>query len=635
MRHKLGSRMAGTYQSPWWTLDSKANVHQALCQQFVWLDKEQDHHRQRNIMHLRMYSNRLAATMSGASFAVWDPWEQDRLRLNVCQAVIDAAVSQAAANEIRPMPLTIGGNWSEQNKAKKLQLYFDGKFHQLRQHEMSLRVFTDAGMFGTGMQKVYPGYGSVCSERVMIDNIIVDDIEAQSGNTQTMFEYREVDRRALSTHPSYKKQAKQIEMATLLRNDHWGRHRLADPVSVVEAWRLPSYEGAEDGRHIIATSECVLLDEEWERPRFPFAAFRWKNAPIGWYGLGAIEEIAPIQIEINYLLEKKQRLLWHASYQLWVKRGTVAQSDMDNEDHAIRQFDEMPPVALPINLGVAEIDAHIENLYRKVFEITGVSMMQAQAQKPPGLNSGTALNTYNDIASVRFMYTMKRFENYHMDVAQLLLDAERDLKKEAENDDYVSKKVLAKGRNGLEAIGFDDVSIDDDKLHLQTFPTSMLPAQPAGKLQMIKDLGEISPEVQQQMVSQLDFPDTERMLSLINAPLDLADKVIDRMLEHGEYRPPEPVWNVKLCMDRAQSVLIRAEIDNAPDERLDLLRRFITECNEIVNPPPPPAAPIDPMMAQQPMAQQPAPDPMAMPQQPMANPADMPLPPEAMQQAIA
>lgn len=573
----------GAYRQAWWDVKKGQDVHRHVCAQFRWLDKEQSHTRMRNLMHLRLYSNRFASTMSGASFALYYPWLQDHLRLNVCQAIVDAAVAQAAANEIRPMPLTTGGNWAQQERAKRLQLYFDGKFHQLGQHNLSMQVFSDAGIFGTGVEKVYPGFGSVQCERIMVDNIVVDDIEAQYGFPQQLFEYREVPRDNLINHPRYSKYRREIEKATtLLRQDHWGRHRLAMPVSVVEAYKLPTHPGADDGRHVIAIDTVTLLDEPWTRMRFPYASMRWKVAPIGWYGLGAIEEVMPIQLEINFMLEKKQTMLTHASYQLWVKKGTVAQSDLTNDDRTVRQFTETPPISLPINTGSQEIDQHIDRLYRWAFESTGISMMQAQAQKPAGLSSGEALRTYNDIASARFMHVLKRFESFHTDIAQLLMDAERDLR-ESENDDVEYEKVLApNGKGTLEEVDFKGCDIDESKLRLQVFPTSMLPARPEGKLAFLKDLGEISPALQERMVSALRFPDTERELAMVTAPDDMADMLIDQMLTHGKYSAPDPRWgDLALIMKRANQALMRAEIDGAPPANIELLYQFVDDCSDV------------------------------------------------------
>jgi hypothetical protein len=611
----------GAYRQAWWDVKKGDNVHRHVCAQFRWLDKEQSHTRMRNLMHLRLYSNRFASTMSGASFATYQPWLQDHLRLNVCQAIVDAAVAQAASNEIRPMPLTTGGDWAQQERAKKLQLYFDGKFHQLGQHGLSMQVFSDAGIFGTGVEKVYPGFGAVQCERVMVDNIVVDDIESQYGFPQQLFEYREVPRdNLIARYPKYKKQ---IEDATeLLRQDHWGRHRLAMPVSVIEAYKLPTYPGAGDGRHVIALPTVTLLDEEWTRPRFPYASMRWKVAPVGWYGLGAIEEVMPIQLEINFMLEKKQAMLTHASYQLWVKKGTVVQADLNNDDRTVRQYTETPPVSLPINTGSQEIDAHIDRLYRWAFESTGISMMQAQAQKPAGLSSGEALRTYNDIASARFMHVLKRFESFHTEIAQLLMDAERDLR-EASNDDVEFDNVLApNGKGSLDEVDFAKCDIDENKLRLQVFPTSMLPARPEGKLAFLKDLGEISPAIQEQMTSALKFPDTERALSMVNAPIDMADWLIDQMLTHGKYMAPDPRWgDLDLVMKRANQALLRAEIDGAPESNLALLYQFVDDCAEAV------AGQTASVPA--PSAPQAMPGPMGMPQlaaPPMAAPAALPAP---------
>lgn len=572
------------YTRPWWEIPkakgANSSLAQAVCAAFQYLDREQSHHRRRNLTHLRAYSNRMAATMSGGAFANYNPWRDDHLRLNVAQACVDAATAQAAQNPVRPMPLTVGGDYSTQRRAKGLQDWFDGMNHHLGQELLAQRVFSDAAIFGTGVQKTYAGYGRVNAKRVLIDNIVVDDIEAQLSEPRHLFEYDEKSRAVLvAEHPELEKQ---LSKSKALRHDHWGRYRISEPVGLVEAWKLPTYPGAGDGRHVIATETCVLLDEEWERDRLPYSVFRWKEAPLGWYGLGAIEEVMPLQIEINYLLEKKQRILWLAQSQIWVEKGSVAQSDLNNDEGTIRQYSGNPPVHMPINTGVGELDAQIENLYTKSFEILGISQLQAIAQKPAGLDSGEAQRVYNQNVSARFTHTMKRFERFHVDAAWRLVDAERDLRND---EDYEAAPVYARTKGGLKAVDFDAVIVDDEKLQLRVFPTSLLPSEPAGKLQTIKEMAEISPEMQEQLISQLDFPDTEKALSSINAPQDLADMLIEELYD-GDYRAPEPTWPLQHILKQVSSALLRAQMQGVPGNVEQNFRDFLQAIQDLLNPPP-------------------------------------------------
>lgn len=67
----------------------------------------------------------------------------------------------------------------------------------------------------------------------------------------------------------------------------------------------------------------------------------------------------------------------------------------------------------------------------------------------------------------------------------------------------------------------------------------------------------------------------------MNAPLDLVDKYIERILSDGEFRAPDPMMNLDMARQRATLALLRAECDDTPVERVELLRRWIVQIDEL------------------------------------------------------
>lgn len=596
----------------WWAEKDSITAGRRLAETFQWLDNEQGHHRDRNLHHLRLYSNRLAANLSGKSFAEFYPWESERLRINIVQAVIDAAVSQIATNRPRAMPLTVDGDHALMTRAKLMGRFIDGQFHATQQYELGLQVFQDAAIYGTGFEKVLSAYGEVCAERVHPDEIVVDDIEARTGKPRTLYQYKEIPIEVALANPRWKSKAELIEKARLLRDDHLGRRHVGEPISVIEGWHLPSAPGAKDGRRIVTTSEGPLEDEAWTRKGFPFAVFRWKWPGVGFLGTGIAEEVASIQIELNWLLEKVQRLLWMAAPQVWIQKGAVSDAAWTNEEHAVRYWSGTnPPIFNNPTAVNPEYFNQINALIDRAFQITGISQLYAASQKPAGLNSGEAIKNYNDIQSARFLHVGQRYEQFHMDVAGLMYEEAREI----EDDDY---RVMAKGkRNGLEELRFKDVDLERDKYQLQVFPTAFLPTTPAGKMDAIEQFGKISPELQKYLLAELRFPDIENAVSVVNGPLELADEAIGAILDRGRYElQPTPYWNLELARDRATLMLARATVQNVPEPRLDLLRQFIDDCQALIDesagPQPTPGAPAGAM----PMAAPGAP--------PLAGPAAIP-----------
>jgi hypothetical protein len=69
-------------------------------------------------------------------------------------------------------------------------------------------------------------------------------------------------------------------------------------------------------------------------------------------------------------------------------------------------------------------------LYRKAYELVGISAMAAQAIKPAGLDSKPALRAYDDIQDSRFTRFGKRYETWHREVAEDWIELGREAHEE-------------------------------------------------------------------------------------------------------------------------------------------------------------------------------------------------------------
>jgi hypothetical protein len=566
-------------------------VHERVFAVFQHLDEFQQHHRLANLHHLRQYSNRMAVGLGGYDYALQDFGE--KLRLNIIKSVIDAATAQIATNRPRPMYLTERGNYSQRTRAKRLGKFIMGQFYAIDQYDISLDVFRDACIFGTGFEKVYEVGGRIHAERIFPNEVVVDDTEAKYGEPRTLFQYKQVNREVLAQSELGKKFRDEISSADLIREDQHYSETIADPVSVVEAWHLPSAPGAKDGRHVIAISNATLLDEKWSRG-FPFAVFRWAKAPLGYLGIGIGEELTSMQVEINFLLQKVQAIANNMTNSLWVRKGENI-GRISNKMGSVNTYTNTVPELRTLAVIPPELLQQIQYIEQKAYQITGVSQLSATSQKPAGLNSGEALKTYNDIGSQRFQHVGQRWEHFHVrQVAELILDCARDIEERGDGD----LEVLAQGDKDVEAIKFSDVSIEKDKYVTKSWPVSLFPDTPAGKLDTIEKLAQVSPEIQRYLIPLLDFPDFESVKSRINAPYELVEKQIELMLEHGRPQTPVPFMDFDLARHQATLSLLEAQKDNVPDERAELVRQYLDKIDNMqaaaTPPAPPPAPPAGP-----------------------------------------
>lgn len=570
----------------WW--DSDQPPHEIIYPLVHYLDDIQQYRRDANLHYLRMYSNRLAMGLSSRDYAIQDGG--DRIKLNVIKSVIDAATAQIGTHRVRPMFNTIKGNFSLQKRAKNLGKFVNGQFYALKQNTLSLQVFQDAGIFGTGFEYIYEHGGQVFGERVFPNEILVDDNESKYGTPRVMYRHKEVQRELVKAmYPQY---ADEIEEAALLREEGVTYSEATiDPISVIEAWHLPSGKEAKDGRRVLCISTKTLENDEWTRPRFPIIPFRWADPVLGFYGIGLAEELASIQIEINYIIQKIQRLMTLSTTNIWVHKGSgVTTNSLNNQDAAVREYvGQIPTTTTPPPVA-REYFEHLDRLYARGFEIAGISQLTATSQKPAGLNSGEALRTYHDIGSQRFQHVGRRWEQFHLDVAEAIIDCARDIEGRGEGE----LEVLAQNDRDVESIKFSEVSIESDKYSMRVFPTSLLPDTPAGKLQTLRELADISPDMQQYIMQVLDVPDLENVRSLINAPIDYVDKNLEAILEHGKIIPPQPFMDLELARKRGTQALLRAEIENYPEENIELLRRWLVQVSELLAPPPPPPGQMAP-----------------------------------------
>lgn len=577
----------------WWR--EKDQVHNYVTQAVRWLDNYQRHHSIRNLHNLRLYSNQAALGLNSGTY--WDssPLRNERLMVNVVASVTDAAVAQIATQKPRVMNLTEGGNYSQQQRAKRLNQWVEGIFYETEAYLLGRDIFRDACIFGTGIFKIYEERGKACVQRIFPDDILIDDRDARNGRPRQLFQTAEISRDLLSE--LYRDAREGIDKAGNTFREHglMGNTTMTDLVGVCEAWHLPSGPDADDGRHVICVDNATLLDEPWTKESFPFNFFRWGHRPLGFWGWGLGDSLTGIQIEINYLLQKIQRLMTLATSQIWVRKGAgIDKNKFTNEDMAIREYVSEPPIFMPVQSVSPEYFQHLDRLYNRAYEITGVNQLTAQAQKPKGLNSGVALDSFQDNQSQRFLDVVQGYEEFFVRLGDMLAELVDEI---SERDGSYSVKTRANG--GLELLDWKDVKIDRDSYVSQPYPTSFFPQTPSGKWKQIQEMmssGFLSPE---QAAELMDYPDLEAVTRLRNAPIEFVKRTVEDILDKGLEPTVEPYTPLELVAQMVPLEVLRAEQQNAPEERIEVLRAYLNEClQRIGENMPAPQQPTQPPMPQ-------------------------------------
>lgn len=586
--------MQGYRNEPWWKADD-SDVAEAIFSHVHYLDQNQTQVRDAHLLHMRLYGNTEFSGLRGVRFTrTARKNRRGAMALNVIKSCIDTQNAKIAKNKPRPMFLTKGGNFAMRQKARKLSKFVEGIFYQQAVYRKGACSQLDSAVFGKGFAYVYVEVekdgdgeqrrGKICIERVFPDEILVDIEEARYGAPRQMHRRKYVAREKLLE--DYPEHAAEIMNASKSPDSERGVSSDidADLIEVISSWHLPSGPGAADGKWAIAIANHVLFSDAWTLNRFPFAELPYGPALLGYWPIGLAEELTPIQREINTIVRRIAEAFRRLSNpRVWIERGSqVVKEHFTNMIAGVQYYTGTPPQVEVSATVHPEVFQHLDRLYQRAYDLSGVSRLSATSEKPSGLDSGAALREYNDVESERFAMKQRAYEDFFMDLTRLVVDTARCLKRDYGAD--VTINVKDSKRGVFDTINFSEVDLDDDALILQVHPTNFLPQTPAGKIQSIKELGQAIPELQPHMLHLLtgNNPDLDAIASLVTGPIEDIQRTIGLMLDEGQYHPPEPLQNLAVGVKLVLDAYLKARTEGVPEDRLDLLRNWIQDAQALL-----------------------------------------------------
>jgi hypothetical protein len=574
-----GQADAGEINPFWWEVDEN-QIHEHLFPLVQQTEARQSYRRVQNYRHASLYSNfeirnlQLGLYNTQAARGVQN---RSRVTLNVVKSCIDTVASKIAKTKPKVLFLTEGGDFKLKRKAELLTAYVEAKFEEMGLYEQKQKSFVDSGIFGTGETKFFIEDDKIKCERIIVDEVIVEDAEGIYGSPNQKHQTRLVNKELLKA--VFPKFASRIQDAAGSIQGLSASQSKTSLIKVIESWRLPSSEGAKDGKHAIVIENATLFEETYEKAYFPFDTLRWADNVTGYYGMGIAEELIAIQLELNWYLEKIQTVHHYVCVpRVWVETGSgVNTSHITNDNRgAVGKYSGTPPLFNTAPGLSPEVYEHMRFLYQKAYEIVGVSQLSANSSKPAGLNSAVALREFQDVESDRFELAGQRWENSFLTDARMVIDLTKDLVKKG-IDPYA--KISSK--SGIRLLKWSEVSMEDDQYEIKTFPISMLPSQPAGKLQTVTELTQAGFIDKDSALDLLDFPDLKAYLNRKNAPLKNIERLIELMVFEEKYESPEPYMNLDLAIDLVQESYLYYRNEGATEAGLELLQRFLADCKAL------------------------------------------------------
>lgn len=583
--------MAKVYSGQWWE-ERGEDAHQSLLRVFRTVRDANQWRIDADEYHAGLYAGGVASLGLRGTPAGDYTYAPSVLPYNIARSATDTLVAKIAQHRPLPRVLVSKGNWAQQKRARKLQHFIEGEFHNQKIFESKARtIVRDACIFGRGVLAVYNDGEKIVTERVLPTEIFWDEWDARYGMPKTVYHVRTADRNALRArfeqeNESGKRLSEAIEGAKWLTSDYLSTVTVkttVDQVEFVEAYRLPT--GDSPGRHIVATSAGVLLDEEWDIETFPYVILHYSDPLTGMHGQGLVEQLEGYQYEINVMAQKvsDSHNLLGGAWVLVPQGSDIVETHLQNGiGTVIRHKPGMPPQVVQPNPVHPQTYQRLRDLPVDALNDVGISQMSAQSKKPAGITAAVALQTLDDIETERFILFGRAYEVWCIELARRLIDCAKRIA-----DDFGEYAVSVPMKGGLLDLSWGDVELDG--FQLRAFPTSVLPQEPAARLERLERFFNSQIIDRETFMRLLDVLDLQSEFDLALAPTMALEERLEKMMEAEEdddeeavYLPPSPYMPLSWGAKRAQQYLDKGDIDGMPEHVKSLLRRFIIDTEALM-----------------------------------------------------
>ena len=481
---------------------------------------------------------------------------------NVIRGNCNTAQSKLGKEMPKISFLTDRANFGLRNAAKMLDQYIEAEFERSELFPSVRMAVLDACISKLGIVKILfdKKNGRFKASRVRPLDFLVDDNNSMYTQKNETFERKKVSTSYLmKMFPNMPQWQKEI----ILEEGKGGR------VSCFEAFY-------KDKIRVWFTSKTILKITSWEgKP--PYFYWRWTQSTMSFWGVGIADELVTIQRRINYvmLMIAQSIGLFAIPRVLLNTHDNITGSQLTNELGSVIKVSTAGEGLAKVNFLTPPIlndqyFQHLEDLYMKAYQITGISQLSSTGQKPKGLNSGRALLAYHDIQTDRFAQASQNLVDMYIDIARYMATLA---------DKHFTGK---EGKLLPYKIEWKKLDIKNNIYQIKQYPTNLLSKSPAGRLedvQMLINMGIIPPE---KAIQLLEFPDISKAVDMLSATDQAVESLLERIVEGEKDISPDPNLPMGRQIETAQKFYGRAFVEGADDKTLEDLESFIVEAKETV-----------------------------------------------------
>jgi len=533
-----------------------------------------------NVRFMSLYANRdfMSAHTAGTDRMSAMP----RMADNQLKKQLDTTVGKLIQGNSRITMLTDMGDFGLWNKARKMESAIAGEWARMDLYRELQKVAIDGMCTGTGWLKMNEredGKALECA-RIFPNEMFVDDLEAAYGQLLKLYQMRYVSKDALIAAFPDKADTINSASAAIPPKFPWCQYS-PGMIEVVEAWALPV--GDRPGRHVIAVDGGCIVDEEYTDREFPFVIFKPNDAPLGFYGQGWVEQTMAAQILLNKMLNVMEQGAHYGVAPFWVvaEGSNINQKHLDNVVGHIVETSGGKPEWVTNAPFHAAAPQYCQMLRTVIADFWGNNSMDTGGEVPINrIDSKKALREYQNMGASRVTTLMERWTNdVFVDCARRTLMLARGVAKKNGGYPVLIKDTFKKAIQ----LDWKDLDIDEDAYMLTPAPANLLSSTPAGKLDDIKELmasGIISQkEAQRAMQSAGDINALIGEATATEADLDW---VIEQIVEHGRFIPPESTQDLQRGLVRMSDAKLMYRTLGLPEEKLALFDHWLEAVQDVV-----------------------------------------------------
>lgn len=585
----------------WWEAQSDMELTSQFLSTLEFLKKTNANRIRQASVYSRLFCGKPLYNFLGANTSL-DSSNQlpiGRPTANVVYSCTDTLVSRISQDKPRPVFLTDGGHYKEQKLAEEANAFLQGEFFRCKVYNKTTTALKDSCVLGNGILKVYPWDNKVCVDRTLETELLVDFNDGYYNDPRTIIHPKLVDRSVFMN--MYPKAEEKIASAVNANVDSTPRstETISDQFIAGEGWHLPSSSDSGDGRHVIICSEGVILDEPWDKPKFPFCKFGYNPNMVGWFSQGLAEILMPTQMEIyRMLIVASQAIELMGVPRIYIdEMSKIMETSFNNRIGTIIKGRGNPPEFLNATSNSPEIYQWIQWLIQNAYNMAGVSQLSASGIKPQGLNSGASQREYMATQDDRFNALSERWRDMHTDLSYLMIDCAKDI---AEKEG--SYMTVYPSKDGTREVDFKEIrKLIDDNYVIQCYEESTLPKDPAGRQAKISEMlaaGEIDNLEFRRLSANPDLKESDRLaLALYDRISHCLNEIIDNGAKNYDKIAPDSFildpsdLATKLCVNYI-NLYDRLKLE---PEKMDCLHNWYTQVQAIKQQAMPPPVQAQPM----------------------------------------